>query len=102
MLDQCGKGENDPPRGPIRKAGRDYSGDLTSKGIGQGTALSRRRWLLELHYRVASRAFQASAQRRSAPFQPLTWGPVMRSVVLLFLGVPIPIILLLAMCSHHF
>jgi len=26
----------------------------------------------------------------------------MRSILLLFLGVPIPIILLLAMCSHHF
>ncbi|HEX4197426.1 MAG TPA: hypothetical protein VHZ26_08290 [Caulobacteraceae bacterium] len=29
-------------------------------------------------------------------------GPVMRSILLLFLGVPIPIILLLAMCTHHF
>jgi len=26
----------------------------------------------------------------------------MRSVLLLFLGVPIPIILLMAMCTHHF
>jgi hypothetical protein len=28
--------------------------------------------------------------------------PNMRSIVLLFLGVPIPIILLLALCTHHF
>jgi hypothetical protein len=27
---------------------------------------------------------------------------VMRSVILLVLGVPIPIILLLAFCTHHF
>ena len=27
---------------------------------------------------------------------------VMRSILLYFIGVPIPIILLLAMCSHHF
>jgi len=26
----------------------------------------------------------------------------MRSILLLFLGVPIPIILLLAFCTHHF
>jgi len=26
----------------------------------------------------------------------------MRSILLFFIGVPIPIILLLAMCSHHF
>jgi len=26
----------------------------------------------------------------------------MRSILLFFLGVPIPIILLLAMCTHHF
>jgi len=26
----------------------------------------------------------------------------MRSILLYFIGVPIPIILLLAMCSHHF
>jgi len=26
----------------------------------------------------------------------------MRSILLLFIGVPIPLILLLAMCSHHF
>jgi len=26
----------------------------------------------------------------------------MRSILLFFLGVPIPLILLLAMCSHHF
>jgi len=26
----------------------------------------------------------------------------MRSLLLLFFGVPIPIILLLAMCTHHF
>jgi hypothetical protein len=28
--------------------------------------------------------------------------PVMRSILLFFLGVPIPIILLLAFCTHHF
>jgi len=26
----------------------------------------------------------------------------MRSILLMFLGVPIPIILLLALCTHHF
>jgi len=26
----------------------------------------------------------------------------MRSILLLFLGIPIPIILLLAFCTHHF
>jgi hypothetical protein len=29
-------------------------------------------------------------------------GRQMRSILLLFLGVPIPIILLLALCSHNF
>ncbi len=28
--------------------------------------------------------------------------PSMRSILLYFIGIPIPIILLLAMCSHHF
>ncbi len=34
----------------------------------------------------------------------LEWGAEnrMRSILLYFIGVPIPIILLLAMCSHHF
>jgi hypothetical protein len=27
---------------------------------------------------------------------------VMRSILLMFLGVPLPIILLLALCTHHF
>jgi hypothetical protein len=31
-----------------------------------------------------------------------TKGGTMRSVLLYLLGVPIPIILLLAMCTHHF
>jgi hypothetical protein len=29
-------------------------------------------------------------------------GPTMRSILLMFLGVPLPIILLLAFCTHHF
>jgi hypothetical protein len=29
-------------------------------------------------------------------------GKLMRSILLLFLGVPIPIILLLALCTNHF
>ena len=28
--------------------------------------------------------------------------PLMRSIIFLVLGVPIPIILLVAMCTHHF
>jgi hypothetical protein len=28
--------------------------------------------------------------------------PAMRSILLMFLGVPLPIILLLAFCTHHF
>jgi hypothetical protein len=28
--------------------------------------------------------------------------PEMRSILLMFLGVPLPIILLLAFCTHHF
>jgi hypothetical protein len=32
----------------------------------------------------------------------LEGNPAMRSILLLFLGVPIPIILLLALCTHHF
>jgi hypothetical protein len=32
----------------------------------------------------------------------LTWAAAMRSILLFFLGVPIPIILLLAFCTHHF
>jgi hypothetical protein len=28
--------------------------------------------------------------------------PLMRSILLYFLGIPIPIILLLALCTHHF
>jgi hypothetical protein len=35
-------------------------------------------------------------------FQPSNEAHLMRSLLLLFLGVPIPIILLLAMCTHHF
>jgi len=31
----------------------------------------------------------------------LTRGELMRSVLLLVLGVPIPVILLLALCTHH-
>jgi len=33
--------------------------------------------------------------------QPLR-GRSMRSVLLYFIGIPIPIILLLALCTHHF
>jgi hypothetical protein len=29
-------------------------------------------------------------------------GAVMRSILLYFLGIPLPIILLLAFCTHHF
>jgi hypothetical protein len=29
-------------------------------------------------------------------------GKKMRSILLMFVGVPIPIILLLAFCTHHF
>jgi hypothetical protein len=29
-------------------------------------------------------------------------GPDMRSILLLLLGIPLPIILLLALCTHHF
>jgi hypothetical protein len=34
--------------------------------------------------------------------EPLEPNPTMRSIILLALGVPIPVILLLAMCTHHF
>jgi len=29
-------------------------------------------------------------------------GPIVRSILLMLLGVPLPIILLLAFCTHHF
>jgi hypothetical protein len=35
--------------------------------------------------------------------KPTCVGPLqMRSILLMFLGVPLPIILLLAFCTHHF
>jgi hypothetical protein len=40
---------------------------------------------------------------RAAHYAPVTnfRRPVMRSALLWFIGVPIPIILLLAFCTHH-
>jgi hypothetical protein len=35
-------------------------------------------------------------------FDRLQWISDMRSILLYFLGIPIPIILLLALCTHHF
>ena len=41
--------------------------------------------------------------RRIPPVLTLKAGRhAMRSILLYFLGVPIPIVLLLAMCTHHF
>ncbi|HEY5411241.1 MAG TPA: hypothetical protein VIJ94_11005 [Caulobacteraceae bacterium] len=40
--------------------------------------------------------------RRGADTSRAERGTTMRSILLFFIGVPIPIILLLAMCSHHF
>jgi hypothetical protein len=45
---------------------------------------------------VAASPFPARSRR------PAGEGSVMRSILLYFLGVPIPVILLLAMCTHHF
>jgi hypothetical protein len=56
--------------------------------------------------RAASFQGQARATGRSAD-PPLahhrtTEETTMRSILLYLIGVPLPIILLLAMCSHHF
>lgn len=38
-----------------------------------------------------------------SPDEPvLKWENAMRSILLMLLGVPLPIILLLAFCTHHF
>ncbi len=62
----------------------------------------------------AERAWAGAPPARNAREPPPFQGPssrhrsdrieetTMRSILLYFIGVPIPIILLLAMCSHHF
>jgi hypothetical protein len=47
----------------------------------------------------ATRGFVARCLRR---VHRLLTREMMRSILLYFIGVPIPIILLLAMCTHHF
>jgi hypothetical protein len=48
-------------------------------------------------------AYAAAFRRSGVPAAATqSKGKPMRSLLLLFLGVPIPIILLLAMCTHHF
>jgi hypothetical protein len=42
------------------------------------------------------------ARALCGPTVAIRWEEIMRSILLWFLGVPIPIILLLAMCTHHF
>jgi hypothetical protein len=41
-------------------------------------------------------------QRIECECEPQQGEPAVRSVLLYFIGVPIPIILLLAFCTHHF
>lgn len=38
----------------------------------------------------------------SRPFRPLLKEAIMRSILLYMIGIPIPIILLLAVFTHHF
>jgi hypothetical protein len=54
-----------------------------------------------------SQSGRVSCQAWSGPDlrkRPLTTRTrsIMRSILLMFLGVPLPIILLLAFCTHHF
>jgi hypothetical protein len=38
----------------------------------------------------------------SPPGRAIVWSLAMRSILLWLIGIPIPIILLLALCTHHF
>jgi hypothetical protein len=44
----------------------------------------------------------AKLARVAGPHRRNLGGKTMRSILLLLLGVPLPIILLLAFCTHHF
>jgi hypothetical protein len=52
---------------------------------------------------IAATSLETKTRLRGWGFhRAIVWEAAMRSILLYFLGVPIPIILLLAMCSHHF
>jgi hypothetical protein len=57
-----------------------------------------------VHFRNSPRQTALGARHGEASPNDTSWtgGPDVRSILLMFLGVPIPVILLLAFCTHHF